>query len=318
VHKIPNLVKEALQPAVRPPVASIRRNYSVNPFQLLQNKNIVGNPFQQLKKEEALQPVFNPIQLLANSRSRYMPVPLVANSPIAGSMPAQLTKLPNIERGGPEFYIKGLYTKPVFAQNHRVDPLSDFTTAEAKKRGLARTSERKNSIVKMDSSDLAVELKKIIREDVQNEDYMSNGEMGGNTSKAYPWITSVKDGVKPVKFEGGENVLKLGVAKQPGASHLWISHLDSGPLDNNATWIANKLAGEAEAVRLAAAEEAARIAAAEEEARLAAAGEEEEEEGNEEEAVEEETPEEAAKRKAKNKKKNLKKKAKKMQQAAVV
>jgi hypothetical protein len=66
-------MKKALQPAVKPPVASIQRNSFVNPFQLLQDKNIVGNPFQQLKREAVHQPAFNPIQLLANSKSRYMP-----------------------------------------------------------------------------------------------------------------------------------------------------------------------------------------------------------------------------------------------------
>lgn len=279
-------MKTPLQPVLPLTATSAQSKRSLNPFQLLQTKNAVENPLQQLKKKEILQPAFNPLQLLAQS------LPSI-----------QFTKLPNLARAGPEFYIAGIATEPKFTKNHRVDTAGDFTTGEAKKRGIARTGERKNSIVKMDSSELNHELKKIIREDVTNEDYTSNSEMGGDTSKAYPWITSVKDGTKPMKFEGGECILKLGVKKIPKAPHLWISHLDSGPLNNNKTWIDNKLtaeaAAEAEAARLAAEEEAAAIAAAEEDARLAATEEEEEEE----------TPEEAAKRKAKNKKKNEKRRA---------
>jgi hypothetical protein len=65
-------MKEALQPVTPLPATSIQKSYSANPFQLLQDKNIVGNPFQLFKEEAPLQPKFNPMQLLANSR--YMPV----------------------------------------------------------------------------------------------------------------------------------------------------------------------------------------------------------------------------------------------------
>jgi hypothetical protein len=65
-------MKEALKPVTPLPIVPIQKSYSANPFQLLQDKNIVENPLQLLKEEEPLQPKFNPMQLLANSR--YIPV----------------------------------------------------------------------------------------------------------------------------------------------------------------------------------------------------------------------------------------------------
>jgi hypothetical protein len=65
-------MKEAMQPVTPLPAVSIQGSYSSNPFQLLQDKNIVGNPFQLLQEEAPLQPKFNPMQLLTSSR--YMPV----------------------------------------------------------------------------------------------------------------------------------------------------------------------------------------------------------------------------------------------------
>lgn len=287
-------MKEPLQSALPRTANATQQKSAVNPLQLLLHKNIAENPFQQLKKETALQPVFNPLQLLAKN-----------------SMPVQLAKLPYLDRNGPGHYVSAhaSCTNPSFTSNHRVDSASDFTIAEAKKRGLARGGERKNSIVKMNKSELIKELKKIIKDDVDNDDYMNSNEMTGNTSQAYPWITSVKNGAKPMKFEGGECILTLGLSKVTGSTlHLWISHLDSGPLDNDPAWIANKVQEDATAE---AAAEAARVAEA---ARLAAeaeaAREAEEEDDNEEEAPVAETPEQEARRKARNKKKNQRKKAK--------
>lgn len=269
-------MKKTLPAAITTNAAShTRGNKAANPLQLLQQKHSAANPFLQTQK----QTTFNPVQLLARNAASYRPVPT-----------AQLAKLPNLERAGPEYYIKDGSANAAFKRNHWVNTDSDFTTTEARQRGLART-ERKNSLVKMDDDDLKNELKKIITTDVKNEDFTAGNPILGKTTKAYPFITSVKGRGNAVTYEGGESILTLGLAKHSDR-FLWINHLDSAPLKNHPTWIAARIAAEA-----AAAAEAARLAAAEQ-ARLQA-----------EAAAADKATRDAAKKRAKNQKKYAKKKA---------
>lgn len=241
-------------------IAQKKSNASTSTLQTMANNS---PQVQQLKTYQAMADSSKPIQ-----KKLKAPVPLVANSPMASTV-AQLAKLPNLKTGGPEFYMREGLMGPDFKTNHRLESMADFTTAEAKKRGIARGRERKNSIVKMDTDDIRHELKKLIRE-VDNDDFVNGSQMGGNTSKAYPWITSVKGVGGTYTYEGGETILQLGLRKQKNS--LLINHLDSGPLDNDPTWIAAKIA-----------EEAAEAAAAAEEEKKRGEGDDEEEDEDEDE-----------------------------------
>ncbi len=241
-------------------------------------------------------------QLMANSSSQ------------SNQQPVQLKKLPNLAR--PHHYIEPEeYANKGFTADHRVDPISKFTIKEATIKGSGKPT---NTILEMGDSELHTELKHILPQ-LDNAEYMKkDGTLFGTTSKAYPWITRRLPERRggPFRFEGGTNILKLGLLKKGEGPKLRFNHLYDDNMVNDPTWIAEKIAtdaaAEAEAARIAAEEEAARIEAE----RLAALAEEEPGEEEEEEAPAKAPAPGSGKAKTKRKNASNRKKAKALKAAS--